>query len=182
MVRDPRDVAVSYYHYRKWLNEYNGTLSRFVRLFVDGNVDTYGSWGDHVRSWRMHEHDCVLFLRFEDLVSDTQDALTRAATFLQIKATPTAVRNAVAHNAAAKMRAKERSAHSAFAARTDPRRSFVRSAQAGGWRVELAEDDAASIATAFEAPMRRLGYLPASATDASRSERSQAAGPRAGLS
>jgi hypothetical protein len=158
LARDPRDVAVSYYHYRKWLREYSGSESEFVRLFVAGEVDTYGRWDQHVLSWASKDPAEVLVLQFERLVADTRGCLSDAAAFLGIAAEPEAVGAAVAHHGAASMRVKERAAHAGFRTQTDPRRSFVRSARSGDWRSALSGYDVRLIEHAFGPAMARLGY------------------------
>jgi Sulfotransferase domain len=157
-VRDPRDVAVSYYHYRKWLREYSGSLGEFVRLFARGLVDTYGRWDDHVASWSARAPVEVFVLHFEHLIADTQTCLSDAAMFLGLPNDRAAIDSAIEHNAAAFMRGKERAAHAGFSDQTDPRRSFVRSARSGVWQGELAANDIRVIESAFGGAMTRMGY------------------------
>ena len=158
LVRDPRDVAVSYYHYRKWLREYSGSMSAFVRLFANGRVDTYGRWDKHVQSWTTRNSAQVLVIHFEHLLADTRACLTDAAAFFEIPAGQQAIDQATANNLAAPMRAKERLAHSGFSNQTDPRRSFVRSARSGDWQSQLTARDAALIHGSFGPTMARMGY------------------------
>src|SRR6202161_2767232 len=54
IVRDPRDVAVSFYHH----NVKTGNIADdypmrdFIPRFINAEFDTkWGSWSDHVRSW-----------------------------------------------------------------------------------------------------------------------------------
>jgi len=53
IVRDPRDVVVSQYHFqRKRKIVADGfPLSDFVSRFLAGETCFYGSWGEHVSSW-----------------------------------------------------------------------------------------------------------------------------------
>ena len=168
LVRDPRDVAVSYYHYRKWLKEYGGSMSGFVRLFAQGQVDTYGRWDKHVQSWTIRDPAQVLVIRFEQLLADTRACLADAAAFLEISAGRHAIDRATDNNLAAPMRVKERSAHSGFSNQTDPRRSFVRSARSGDWQSELTTRDTALIHAAFGPTMARLGYAVAQPDESER--------------
>lgn len=47
IVRDPRDVLVSYYYYLMKMSALlsNETLDQFARRFIDGEVDSFGDWG-----------------------------------------------------------------------------------------------------------------------------------------
>ncbi len=75
VVRDPRDVAVSYYHYaikrKKLADSY--PLRKFVTRFLNAEFDVdwkwSASWSDHVMSWTClrRNHDGFLLLRYEDL-------------------------------------------------------------------------------------------------------------------
>lgn len=55
IVRDPRDVALSSYHFHRKQRqiEENCPLEHYVRRFVAGNGiwETYASWGQNVASW-----------------------------------------------------------------------------------------------------------------------------------
>src|SRR5260370_5528776 len=68
IVRDPRDVAVSFYHHNvKARNIPDGyPLASFVPRFIAGEFDRkFGSWGDHVLSWtalRANELDFVMLV------------------------------------------------------------------------------------------------------------------------
>ena len=53
LVRDPRDVAVSEYHFdlKKRYIEPDVTLEQFVERFIKGTTAGYGSWWEHAASW-----------------------------------------------------------------------------------------------------------------------------------
>ena len=53
VVRDPRDVAVSYWHHyrRTQLIAADFALADFVSMFMNGELDPYGTWREHVGSW-----------------------------------------------------------------------------------------------------------------------------------
>ena len=51
LIRDGRDVAVSYYYTLIRRGLYEGDFGPFLRLFLAGGVDGYGPWHEHVESW-----------------------------------------------------------------------------------------------------------------------------------
>ena len=53
IVRDPRDVAVSYYHYLIRCGRFDKgqDWGDYIARFIAGRLDSYGSWGDHVGGW-----------------------------------------------------------------------------------------------------------------------------------
>jgi len=79
LVRDPRDVMVSYYHYQKDRNQlFDGSFSDFIRH------PRYGlrRWVDHYRSWK-GRWDIVI--RFEDMKADTLNGLIKITRFLGVQ-------------------------------------------------------------------------------------------------
>src|SRR2546423_6564158 len=64
IVRDPRDVALSQYHFhrKRRLVEANYPLEDFVTRFVAGEVCDYSSWGEHAASWISTRHSHPGFL------------------------------------------------------------------------------------------------------------------------
>lgn len=85
VVRNPFDCCVSFYHHYKMYPIYgfeNGTFEDFLQLFLEGDVDG-GDYFDHLFSWYPHRNDSnVLFLRYEDLKSDTESCVLAVADFL----------------------------------------------------------------------------------------------------
>src|SRR6266536_2973223 len=82
LVRDPRDVAISFYHHNvKARNIPDGyPMDRFVPRFIAGEFDPkFGCWRDNVLSWiaLRGEHPGFLMLRYEDMKTDTTVALRR---------------------------------------------------------------------------------------------------------
>ncbi|XP_077166130.1 3-beta-hydroxysteroid sulfotransferase-like isoform X2 [Paroedura picta] len=69
VARNPKDVAVSFYHFHKMANFFPdpGTLDDFLLRFLDGTVH-YGSWFQHVKGWLSCQKEMSLFcLTYEEL-------------------------------------------------------------------------------------------------------------------
>ena len=65
MIRNPRDCAVSEYHFRVGLNDgFEGTFDEFLSLFMNG-VSIYGPWWKHMDEYSANPH--VHKLYYEDL-------------------------------------------------------------------------------------------------------------------
>lgn len=99
--RNPKDVAVSFFHHHKKLEkyyEYSGTFSDWLQLFLQGKLD-YGSWFDYVTSWeKVISSDVdnpIHVMMYEDMKEDPMREIRRLAEFLGVKADPELV-NAVA--------------------------------------------------------------------------------------
>jgi len=159
VVRDPRDVVVSYYHFRRgFLADFAGTISEFVDAFCRGAVDGYGSWNRHVLSWLDGDAD-VLVVRYEDLVARTETAVEKSVAFLDTPADPERVRRAVANNTVARMREKENRVRPALADADGLDRRSVRLGIPGAWRGQLGEQERLRLEAAARPAMERLGYV-----------------------
>ncbi|CAH1793111.1 unnamed protein product [Owenia fusiformis] len=85
IVRNPKDVAVSYFHYHKNTNAlglYDGSWEQFLEVFHKGEV-VLGDWYEHVLSWWLHAKDSnIHFCCFEDMKKHPQKEIERLAAFL----------------------------------------------------------------------------------------------------
>src|ERR1035438_841088 len=87
IVRDPRDVAISNYHWEMKLRSISEDcpLEEFVPRWMDGNFwRRIGSWADHVNSWlaTRQGHESFLLMRYEDLQANQPRELARVARFM----------------------------------------------------------------------------------------------------
>ncbi len=163
IVRDPRDVVVSQFHYyrkrRRIGDDYS--IEQFVTRFVAGATSDYGSWSDNVASWLATRQNSpnFLLLRYEDMLARTGEELTRVASFLGVRATPDLLAQAVERCSADQMRKLEGTNATAMVTK-DMRQDipFVRAAKSGGWRTELPEPAVAQIEAQWGHLMTYLGY------------------------
>ncbi len=164
LVRDPRDVVVSQYHFqrKRKLVADQYPLSEYVGRFIAGQTSFYGSWGEHVASWlaTRHGRPGFLLLRYEDMVEDTARELTKVASFLGLSSTPGMILQAVERSSADRMRTLEKSQAQLFTSTKNTRQDipFVRAARAGGWRAALPEACALQLDEAWGNLIQWLGY------------------------
>jgi Sulfotransferase domain len=164
IVRDPRDVVVSQYHFqrKRKLVDDGFPLTDFVEKFIAGETCYYGSWGEHVNSWLATRNGQrgFLLLRYEDMVADTSGELTKIAKFVNISASPERILQAVQRSSADTMRQLEKSQAQSFTSTRNTRQDipFVRAAKSGGWRSELSEPDVTRIEEAWGHLIGWLGY------------------------
>jgi Sulfotransferase domain len=90
MVRDPKDVIVSGYHFIRSL--VLGPLMPSVRNWVDLNLSgglPQGSWAEHLASyWRVRDKPNVLFLTYEQLSADPTAVIRQIAAFMKVDLSP----------------------------------------------------------------------------------------------
>jgi hypothetical protein len=165
IVRDPRDVAVSYYHFVRKANMLpaDATMDDYMAKFLAGQIDPYGSWGENVGSWlgaRRGTPD-FLVLRYEDMLENTETELARVVEMLRLPASNGQLRRAVENSTADRMRELETAQRGQHKLLKRSRQDipFVRKARSGQWQTDLPPEAARQIEAAWAVQMRELGYL-----------------------
>jgi len=171
IVRDPRDVAVSFYHHnvkaRNIPDDY--PMVQFVPRFIAGEFDPkFGSWRDNVLSWTAVRKDDSRFLqlRYEDMKRDTAGVLATVVAFLnrgsfrRIDSDPEALRRTIELSSPENMRALEKQEASNWVLTKGTRsdKPFIRSATSGGWKTQLDPESVEAIESAWSRLMQELGY------------------------
>lgn len=165
IVRDPRDVAVSNYHWELKLRSVPDgyPIENFVPRWMNPDFwPRIGSWGDHVSSWlaTRQGREGFLLLRYEDLKGNTAGELGKVARFLGIDASPERLKRAIELSSAENMRKIEHKESGKWVATTLTRQDkpFVRNATSGGWKTVLPQTTVAYIETHWGHLMNGLGY------------------------
>jgi Sulfotransferase domain len=90
MVRDPKDVVVSGYHFARSMGY--GPLMPSVRHWVELNISgnlPWGSWAEHLAGfWRLRHEPNVLFLTYEQLNADLGAGIRQIARFMGVDLSP----------------------------------------------------------------------------------------------
>jgi hypothetical protein len=166
IVRDPRDVALSYYDFSRKYRHIDDSfpLPKFVSDFVSGRLSSFdwGTWGENVASWfhTRNGRSDFLLLKCEDMLDNTQQELSRVAAFLGIDAAPERLSAAVERSSADKMRGMEKTQGDQWVTTKNKRSDipFVRTASYGLWKEKLTAESVAEIESAWGNLMRELGY------------------------
>jgi Sulfotransferase domain len=165
IVRDPRDVVLSYYEFqlkRRVITE-SCSLEEFLPRFMESEFEPKtGSWRDHVLSWvatRGGQRNFLL-LRYENMLADPEKESTRIAHFLGLDAKPERIARAVSLSSADRMRALEKQQSKVWkeTSKTREDKAFVGQAIAGGWKLALPEHCVAKIEGAWGEVMGSAGY------------------------
>jgi len=165
IVRDPRDVLISYYEFqlkRRVITE-ECSLEQFLPRFLESAVEPkIGSWRDHVVSWVATRggHKDFLLLRYEEMLSNTQQEATKIASFLGLDSNSERIARAVELSSADRMRKLEKEQARQWSAtrKTRQDKPFVRKAISGDWKSQLSETCVARIEAAWGDVMRSVGY------------------------
>lgn len=186
IVRDPRDVAVSFYHHNlKAGNIPDGyPMEDFIPRFIAAEFDyRWGNWAEHVTSWiaLRENHPGFLMLRYEDMKRDPEGELARVAAFLEqcsfrkVDSSPQMLKRAVELSSPERMRELEKAQakHWVLTKKTRQDKPFVRSAKAGGWKSTLSPQSVALLESVWGDLMTRLGYELSVARAAAKGESSR---------
>lgn len=162
LVRDPRDVLLSYHRYWQKVGQNPEPLEAFGRWFVfGGDRPRFGTWGEHVGSWlgaRRTEEDFLL-LSYERMVAHPRAVISVLADFLGWSAGTHRLDRIVELTSADRLRVME----------SDPRNvppylrkgngiPMVGPATPGRWREELPPETAELVARGWAPLMEDLGY------------------------
>ncbi|XP_028850297.1 sulfotransferase family 1, cytosolic sulfotransferase 5 [Denticeps clupeoides] len=84
VARNPKDNAVSYFHFDRMnlVQPDPGSWSQYLDKFMNGEV-SWGSWYDHVKGyWKERDKKKILYLFFEDMKEDPGHEVKQIAKFL----------------------------------------------------------------------------------------------------
>jgi hypothetical protein len=160
VARNVESVAISYYWFKVRRGEYVGDLSMFVDALVDGAVDGYGSWLDHVEGWLDAEQAgrCDLHLvRYEDLLLHPAGEVAKALEFLGCAIDQEHLASVVESNTRSRMSAKE-ARSPVLSRRMKADVPFVAESQIGR-PSPLGREELAKLTIASRAGLVRLGYI-----------------------
>ena len=168
IVRDPRDVAISYYHYLIRVRKINEShpIEQFVPRFINGDFHSqFGTWGENVRSWleARSDHDNFLLLKYESLLSDGIKHMREVASFIDASSDDKRLERVIELSSASRMRKLElkRNKEKCPPNKGDRRidKPFIRAAKSGNWQTDLPEQAVSCIEDSWRPLMQRLGYL-----------------------
>jgi hypothetical protein len=164
IVRDPRDVVISYYFFQLKRGQIKDghEWRQYVRHFLRGELDPYGSWCENVVTWLAARGNCpgFLLLRYEDMLARTERELTKVASFLGLERSPEQLRKAIELSSAERMRSLEEKEANLWVGTRGTRKdiNFVRTAISGGWHNFLSDDLVTQIESQWGQVMEQLGY------------------------
>lgn len=158
LLRDPRDVALSYAAFTgKPLDDIIAFMAnpRAANRATPAQVFEFlSSWSTHAESWATARNNLILC--FEDLLADPEKHFGRMIHHLGGDPEPEQLRRAIAFSDFKTLSGQE--AANGYAA-GGPAGPFFRAGKSGQWRGALTPAQAARIEADHGAMMRRFGYL-----------------------
>jgi hypothetical protein len=137
VVRDPRDVLVSNFHFQQTHGGFKGTFPEFFDRFVSGKLP-WGLWSDHVSHWTANAaHLNLLVIRYEDLKSDLPGNIQKIAEFCGVEVSPSKLATIAELCSFESMKKNEEKfdfINEVFLERGFVLNSFIREGKTGSWR------------------------------------------------
>ncbi|XP_066905451.1 luciferin sulfotransferase [Halyomorpha halys] len=99
VARNPKDVAVSYYHHNRLLrvHDYQGDFPKYWKYFQD-DLLVFSPYWEHIKEgWEARHKKNVLFLFYEDIVKNMSESIKKTAEFLGKNITESDVQKLCAH-------------------------------------------------------------------------------------
>ncbi len=167
LVRDGRDVAVSYYYHLKKYGKLEKTVefSEYLNLFNLGNCyDEFGSWEAHIHSWLdcgLASSEDFLLIRYEDVKHDTVNSFTKVLKFLNLDIDQERVEKAIHASSLENMKELENQQqdlgkHLKF---SDKSIKFVRNGATGDWHNLFSKSDLDIFLAKHGDALKRLDYF-----------------------
>ena len=159
VVRNPRDVAVSFFHHDRAvplypLYEWND----YFEKFIIGDLD-FGDYFDHVLSWWAHKDDSnVLFLKYEDMKKDLPSAVAAIAKFIGQDISKELVEE-IAHRTTFENMKKDSSANYEWVknVRRPNVADFMRKGVVGDWKNYFTPEQMARLDAVYEKKLKQTG-------------------------
>ncbi|KAM8927543.1 sulfotransferase 2B1-like [Pelodytes ibericus] len=138
VLRNPKDILVSLFHFSKILCLYKDpkNFEEFFEDFVKGNL-LYGSWFDHVRGWmQMKNKSNFFYITYEELQQDLRGSVVRICKFLGKEFDDELVESVAKHTSFQVMKENKMSNYSLIPQdfMDQTKGSFMRKGVSGDWK------------------------------------------------
>lgn len=144
LLRDPRDVSISYYNwFKKYRSDFNISYDEFLLDFLTVGVSIYGSYKDHVTDWIENSKDSNKFLciRYEDMIKDSYCEVKKIVNFLEISVSDEKILDSIKLSSFSNMQKLEKKeTNSPFFDKSNNKLRFVRKGKVNAWKTELSEN------------------------------------------
>lgn len=139
ILRDVRDVYISYYHYKKKQLPDNTTLNSYIRTKEDNNK----GWNYHVNSWIKNKSSNILIIKYEDLLDDTFGEIKKVVDFMSLSYSDEQISEAISKSTFESMKLIEKDYGRPFLTKEAKEKStqFVRKGEKEQWKNVLCPSD-----------------------------------------
>ncbi len=156
ILRDPRNVMVSYYEFKLGLGEFKGNISSFIK----DNKFGITAWSDHVQSWINGVIPGTRFriLKYEDFHSSPEKTVMSIANLIGALLTNDELKRVIKNSSFKNMQKSEEETDSLSIKKYNPNFKFVRKGQATVSEIELSIADISYIKNVAGKLMKKFNY------------------------
>ena len=137
IVRNPKDVVVSYFYFYQSLSELNnfqGTWTEFLEMFMEGYL-WYMDWFTYITSWWQQRHrDNILFISYEQMKANPENSVREIVEFIHggpDALDSTTIKAITEHTS---FKAMKENPSTNFANINEIRLPFMRKGEVGDWK------------------------------------------------
>lgn len=164
MVRDPRDVALSYADHLglplamtiQIMNEPDSVEKHDLNRWHNQFEQPMGNWSEHVLSWTEQKAFPIIPVRYEDLLAEPLVQFKRVIEGIGFEWDAAAGEKAVMFSSFEQLKEQEQT--KGFFEKSAQSNAFFRSGISGGWKAKLSREDAALIWQTHKVVMQKMGY------------------------
>ncbi len=137
IVRDGRDVYLSYYHYLK--NSFTQNLS--FKEFLESDNIPQGRWSEHIESWILNQHNNInlKLIKYEDLQHDPFSLFSEMVEFAGFEVHKERIEMAIQNSSFKQMKSIEQ--QYGKKARKNTPEIFVRKGISNQWKQEFGKEE-----------------------------------------
>jgi hypothetical protein len=163
IIRDGRDVAVSYYYHlilRGKIKKDIDFRTYFYDYFMKG-ASKFGGWGEHVSSWKSAEGKNILFVKYENLLTETEKVFREILQFSGLPLNQGKFTAAVQKSSFENMQQTEAMNTETIRKDFDFKDTgygFIRKGIAGDWKSHFTEEMLSDFNSKYSEIMEALGY------------------------
>ncbi|XP_003225132.1 sulfotransferase 2B1 [Anolis carolinensis] len=139
VLRNPKDVLVSSYHFSKFFKGFPdpGSMEEFLEKFLSGNV-AYGSWFDHVRGWmELKDRSNFFMITYEELQQNLRGNVEKLCQILGKNLNSQQINSVVENASFQKMKDNNMSNFSQAPDFDHNKGKFMRKGISGDWKNHL---------------------------------------------
>ena len=159
VMRNPKDVCVSYFHHRSMIEEmvWESYFSEFLSTEC-----LYGNWYDHIFGWWKHRDAAnILFVKYEDMKMDPITSIRTISEFIGIRnSTEDLIQNVVQNSSFSSMKNDLTSNYSWVKGEDkvfSRKGEFMRKGEIGSWKQRFSEQDNERFDAAFNEKLAKIG-------------------------